>query len=263
MSEVRSAHGSMWVRHFGTPPAEVVALHGFTLQGEMFAETARRLEASVAAPDLPGHGRTLIEPVSIGSAVDAVAEVLAASPSPPLLLGYSQGARIALQTALTYPKLVGSLLVISASSGLPQRERRMRRAADEGLADRIERIGVERFIGEWLANPVTATSAVDARAREADRRLRLDNTATGLAAALRGMGQGCVADTSGRIPSLPMPTVFMAGEEDDKYADLARTMAQSRGERPVVVPGTGHNVVLEAPEAVAAVVRELLSRQIA
>lgn len=261
MSEVRTARGTMWVRHFGTPAPAVVALHGFTLNGDMFADFAGRMVAPVAAPDLPGHGRTAIEPVSIGNAVDAIAEVLRGAASPPLLLGYSQGGRIALQTALIYPDLIGSLLLISTSPGLPERSRRLRRAADEGLADRIEKIGVERFIDEWLANPVTSTSGVDAETRRKDRTTRLENTAAGLAAALRGMGQGCVADTSEKIPSLTMPTVFLAGEEDDKYADLAEVMARSRGDRPVLVPGTGHNVVLEAPEAVVATAEDLLSRR--
>lgn len=261
MSEVLTGQGPVWVRTYGPPPAAVVALHGFTLHGGMFAEVARHVGATVAAPDLPGHGRTGVEPVSIRTAVDAIAEILATAPSPPLLLGYSQGGRIALQTALTHPKLIGSLLLVSTSPGLTDSARRMRRAADEGLADRIERIGVDRFIDEWLANPMTSTSTVDIDAAAADRRLRLENTATGLAAALRGMGQGSVADSSARIGSLPMPVVFMAGEEDEKYAAFASAMAASRGDRPVLVPDVGHNVVVEDPGAVAGTVEELLSRR--
>ena len=261
MSVMHTARGSMWVRTYGTPPAAVIALHGFTLHGGMFETMAQHVGVTIAAPDLPGHGLTKIAPVSTAAAVDAVGEILAGSPSPPLLLGYSQGGRIALQTALTHPALIGSLLLISASPGLPERDRRMRRAADEGLANRIEQIGVERFIDEWLANPVTSTSAVGAESAEADRRLRLENTATGLAAALRGMGQSSVADSSERIAGLPMPTVFMAGEEDEKYADYASVMANSRGDRPVLVPDVGHNVILEAPRSVAETVQTLLSPQ--
>jgi pimeloyl-ACP methyl ester carboxylesterase len=195
------------------------------------------------------------------SAVDALNEFLGGHSSPPLLVGYSQGARVAVQSALIRPDLIAALLIISGSPGMSERARRMRRAADDGLADRIEQIGVERFIDEWLANPTTSTDAVDPEIRTADRDLRLENSATGLAAALRGMGQGCVADTSGRIASLPMPTVFMAGEGDDKYAEFAAAMARARNERPLLVPATGHNVVLEAPAAVAAAIQELLSLQ--
>ena len=137
----------------------------------------------------------------------------------------------------------------------------MRQAADDGLAGRIERIGVERFIDEWLANPMTSTDAVDAATRAADRNIRLENSAAGLAAALRGIGQGSVADISERLASLPMPTVFMAGEDDDSYSTLAAAMAARRRERPLLVPNTGHNVVLEDPEAVTVAIRELLSLQ--
>lgn len=261
MNELATKHGSIWVRTYGEPPAAVVALHGFTLHGGMYRDLAERLGVTVAAPDLPGHGRTAISPVTIASAVDVVAAVLALTPHPPLLLGYSQGGRIALQTALTHPHLIGSMLLVSTAPGLAPRDRRLRREADAGLADRIESIGIERFIDEWLANPMTSTTSAAAARRNADKDLRLENTTQGLAAALRGMGQSAVADCSRQIPTLPMPIAFMAGSRDEKYAALATAMARSRDERPVLVEGAGHNVVLEASGAVAEAATDLLNRQ--
>lgn len=237
----------------------MVALHGFTLHGGMFAELAEELDVGVAAPDLPGHGRTSVDPVTTPAAVTAVSELLAPMQCP-VLLGYSQGARIALQIALDHPNLIGALVLVSGSPGLPERARKVRRAADEGLAVRIERIGVTRFVDEWLANPMTATDAVAGLRREADRNVRLENTAKGLAAALRGMGQATVPDSSELIGSLQIPAAFVAGRRDAKYAALATTMASACGQRPVLVSGVGHNVILEAPGAVAATVASLLSR---
>ena len=259
MSELLTRHGGLWVRTYGPGPVQVVALHGFTQHGGMFERLAATAGLTIAAPDLPGHGRTTIDPITIGTAVDAIAEFLATLAEPPLLVGYSQGGRVALQAALTYGERVGAMALVSASPGLNERARRMRRAADDGLADRIERIGTERFIREWLANPLVATDTVAPHLREADLEMRLENRAAGLAAALRGMGQAAVADSSNRIADLAMPVRFMAGTDDPTYCDHATAMASSCNDQPVLVDGAGHNLILEAPEAVAEVINELLA----
>jgi len=258
MSALATRHGGLWVRTYGSDPAQVVALHGFTLHGGMFEHLAATAGIAIAAPDLPGHGRTTVDPITLATAVDAISDLLATFAERPLLLGYSQGARVALQVAFTRCDLVGPMVLVSASPGLPERARRMRRAADEGLADRIERIGTERFIAEWLANPLVATDSVGPERRAADRAIRLENAAAGLAAALRGLGQAAVADSRERIADLPMPVVFVAGSEDQRYCEMAKTMAATRNEPPIVVEGAGHNVILEAPEAVAGVINDLL-----
>lgn len=261
MTKVATPHGALWVRHHGNPPADVIGLHGFTLHGGMFANLAPTLNATLAAPDLPGHGRSNIEPVAMSTAVTAVAGLLAVSPEPPILMGYSQGARVALQTALTHPTLLRALVLVSASPGLPEPDRRLRRVADNALADRIEKIGIERFVDEWLGNPMTSTQSVDPADRAKDRALRLENSATGIAAALRGMGQATVADSSVALAALPIPVVCIAGGRDEKYTAAAWRMARSRGERPVIVARAGHNVILEAPRAVADVINGMLNRQ--
>lgn len=259
MNELATRHGSLWIREFGVGPARVVALHGFTLHGEMFRTFAEILGEPVAAPDLPGHGRSRLEPVSMGTAVDAVSDLLATLDTP-LLLGYSQGGRVALQIALTHPELIGSLTLVATSPGSSGYDRKRRRVADEALAARIETIGMERFITEWLANPLVSTDRVAETVRAADRAIRMENTAAGIAAALRGMGQAAVGDSAHRIPDLEMPVAFIAGENDRKYAEFAKEMAATRRERPIIVPDVGHNVILEAPEPVAAVVAEMLTR---
>lgn len=260
MSELATPHGTLWVRYYRDPPAGIIGLHGFTLHGGMFANLAVATDEPFAAPDLPGHGRSKIEPVTMTTAVAAVASLLAASPKPPLLLGYSQGGRVALQTALTHPTWLQALVLISTSPGLREPDRRVRRIADNALATRIEEIGIERFIDEWLTNPTTSTQTVAAADRAADRALRLENSATGLAAALRGMGQATVDDSSEELAALSIPVVFMAGGRDEKYAAAAWSMARSRDERPVIVARSGHNVILEAPHAVADVINKLLDR---
>ena len=259
MTALPTAWGELWVHYFGERPAKVVALHGFTLHGESFRTFAATLNESVAAPDLPGHGRTTIDPVSLHTAAEAISALLAQSANPPVLLGYSQGGRIALQVALAHPELISGLVVASTAAGLSEVDRKVRAVADDALAMRIERIGIERFIDEWLANPITATDRVTTAARTIDRTFRLENDSAGLAAALRGMGQATVPDLRDRLPGLEVPACFVAGKLDLHYAELAEEMASLVASEPVIIPEAGHNVILENPGAVAAAVSRLLT----
>lgn len=261
MSSLATEHGSLWVRTFGDGVAPVVALHGFTLHGAMFEAFAKELGLTVAAPDLPGHGRTEIDPINMDTAVAAVSTLLGKASEPPLLLGYSQGARVALQVAIRHPELMSALVLVAGSPGLNARAHKLRTVADDGLASRIQQIGTKRFIDEWLANPLTATGQLPMEVRDADRRIRLENKAEGLAAALRGYGQASVPESHAQIAVLPMPVGFIAGLRDTKYSELAVEMAKLRGEQPLLVGNAGHNLILETPAQVADAVRIQLDRQ--
>ena len=261
MTVLQTEQGTVWVRRYGDSPPAVVALHGFTLHGGSFATFAAELGETVLAPDLPGHGRSKIDPISVDSAVSAVIAVLATVQAPPILLGYSQGGRIALQIAFARPELIDGLVFVSTSPGLSLAGRRVRQVADDALATRVERIGTERFITEWLANSLTATDRAGQDERAADRKIRLENTAAGLAGALRGFGQAAVPDSRDRLKYLATPALFIAGALDGRYADLAREMAAASGNEVVIAPRAGHNVILDDPRAVASAVRGLLNRR--
>jgi 2-succinyl-6-hydroxy-2,4-cyclohexadiene-1-carboxylate synthase len=229
----------------------VVLLHGFAGTGRGWAPVAARLAArgdDVVAPDLRGHGYAAgRRPVTFAA---CVADVLAAAPARFALAGYSMGGRLALHVALAAPERVARLVLVSATAGLEDRaERAARRAADEALATRIEAQGLEAFADAWQAQPLFAADppAVAAAARADQAR----NRPEGLAAALRGIGAGAMAPLWDRLGLLAMPALALAGERDGRYVALGRRLAAGlpRGQL-VVVPGAGHRLVLEAPEAV-------------
>ena len=57
-----------------------------------------------------------------------------------------------------------------------------------------------------------------------------------------------------------LPVALVAGELDTKFLELARRLAKDHvAARVVAVPGAGHNVVLEAPEHLAEILREALA----
>lgn len=215
----------------------------------------------ILAPDLPGHGATRVEPVDIPTTIAALGRFLSGFEPPVPLMGYSQGGRIALLTAIEHPDLVDRLVLVSSSPGIPDAAaRRARRSHDETLADRIEAIGFAAFLDEWLTGPVAGTAHLDEGLRHRDRTVREENTADGLASALRGLGQGVQPYVGDRISELHMPVLTVSGADDTAYSLLASGMAaEAPNGRHVRIPGAGHNVILDRPDEVRRVVSKFLA----
>jgi pimeloyl-ACP methyl ester carboxylesterase len=246
VEQVAMPAGTLAIRHFDGAAPGMVALHGFGLHGGQFAPLARAGRWQVDAPDLPGHGLTTVEPVDLDTAIDALSRWLSHSGGRHVL-GYSQGGRLALHLAWRRPDLVASLVVVSAGPGLDEDDRTARAVADAAVADLIERDGIAAYLDGWLEHPVFGTRRLDVATRAADRALRLENMAAGLAAARRRLGQGALPRVT--VDDLAMPVLWVAGGLDPGYVATMTTAAESRGDPVVVVPGVGHNVVAEAPGA--------------
>jgi 2-succinyl-6-hydroxy-2,4-cyclohexadiene-1-carboxylate synthase len=149
---------------------------------------------------------------------------------------------------------VQRLILVGASPGIADAAERAARAAeDAALADRIEAIGLEAFVREWGAQPLfDGMPRGIAEIAHADR---MRNTAAGLAAALRGLGTGVMPPLWDRLGELTVPVELVVGERDEKFRAIAERMTAALvAGRLHVVPGTGHAVHLEAPEAVAEVI---------
>lgn len=230
----------------------ILLLHGFTLTARSWDPVIARLQgADSVALDLRGHGAACdARPIDVSS---VVSDVVAAAPAGATLCGYSLGGRVALRAALDHPAHFGRLVLIGTSAGVADpRERAERRAADEALAARMQRMTMEAFALEWGSAEVFATQPDDVRALAHADRLRNDPGA--LAEALRGLGSAAMEPTWDRLGELDLPVTLVAGEHDAKYVEIARAMAERiRGAEVVVVEGAGHAVHLEAPAVMAGV----------
>ena len=228
----------------------LVLLHGFTNTGASWQPVISGLgeRYRAIAPDIRGHASAgAAEPVTLSAVIDDVA---ALTPKPFALVGYSQGGRIALHVALALPHRVTRLVLIGGSPGLSdEAERAQRRLADERLAERIESLTIDDFARQWAQTPILADIPPDiAAVSHADR---LQSTPQGLASALRNLGTAALPSVWERLPSLQMPTTLLAGERDTKFTALAHEMARCIPRATVtIVPGAGHAVHLERPDAV-------------
>lgn len=251
----------MHIRRFGDGP-ELVALHGFSLTGEQFSPLASRLSRTIVAPDLPGHGHSRGLPCDIDSVVANIEALLDPPGGPRPLLGYSQGARLALVSAVESPDDLSALVLISANAGIEDADERVARTnRDEELAERIESIGVDAFVDSWTTAGITSLDHLGADYRAWDRSVRSENSASGLAGALRGYGQGAQPSLWNDLDQLHIPVLLIVGERDDRYRSINERMA---GLIPAAelhaISGTGHNPLADDPDATTAVVSEFLDR---
>ena len=73
------------------------------------------------------------------------------------------------------------------------------------------------------------------------------------------MGAGRQEPLWDRLPALHVPTLLLAGELDTKYCDIARRMAAALPAAQVtIVPGAGHAIHLEQPDAFQKIVLRFL-----
>jgi pimeloyl-ACP methyl ester carboxylesterase len=125
------------------------------------------------------------------------------------------------------------------------------------LAEGILLGGMEAFVDHWLGLPLFATQgklppSIQAAAR--DRRLR--NNPEMLAACLRGLGIGAQPPFWDRLGEIRVPTLLLAGEEDNKFCEIARRMESGiPSATRTVIPMAGHTIHLENPFAWLAAVR--------
>lgn len=226
----------------------VTLLHGFTLNGSSWDELVGKMPPGWRwlAPDLRSDTMD-------GCAADLVEMWDHLGVEHSHVVGYSMGGRLALHVAVRLPERTRSLFTIGAHAGLEAEARETRRAADEALAQRIEREGIESFVQYWEAMPMFAGIA-----RRGPRflawlhSLRVANTPEGLAASLRGMGAGAMEPLWAELGSLTCPSTFIAGENDAAFVAHARRLNESvAGSRLEIVHDSGHSVQFEQPDRTA------------
>ncbi len=243
-----------------------VLLHGFTGSaaswGERLVDGLSGAGLTPVLVDLPGHGRDAGRHDAASFTLEAaLARVAEAGGWPADLVGYSMGGRIALHFAAAHPERVRRIVLESASPGLADgEERQARREADAVLAAALERDGIEAFVDRWEAQPLFESRArLDPERTARERALRLRNDPRSLAAALRGLGTGSLPTLWERLGEIRAPTLLVVGALDRKFVEIAERMARRLPHAQlVVVPGAGHTVHLERPDAWLAAVTRFL-----
>lgn len=248
--------------------APVLVLHGFTGSSESMDGVAAGLcdRWQTVRLDLVGHGESEAPRDAAEYTMERCIEQVTAALDrlgigSAHVVGYSMGGRAALALAAWHPGRVRSAILVGACAGLADAAARAeRRRADEALADRIEREGLDAFVEHWMSLPLFATQrrlGADALARARAQRLR--NRPHGLANSLRGMGTGAQPPLHEALHRVNVPVGIVVGELDAKFSAIAHELATSLPCAEVnAIPAAGHACHVEAPRAFLRAARRFL-----
>jgi pimeloyl-ACP methyl ester carboxylesterase len=238
--------GDLFAKGFGDPPFEVLALPGWMRTVADYDQTLRDFAA--LAIDLSGFGGDQPPPSSAWSTVqyaEALLPALEAFATPPVLVGHSFGGRVALQLATMRPHALKALVLT----------------------------GVPELIAHDKSRPTLVHRSIRALHRQglvSDARLELWKVQHGSAdyrnaeGVMRDILVKAVSENyEGQLRSLSVPTTFIWGENDTAapLTDVERALKLVPPETASlqVLKGVGHFTPLEAPDAVASVIRGWLA----
>jgi 2-succinyl-6-hydroxy-2,4-cyclohexadiene-1-carboxylate synthase len=254
----------------------LVLLHGFTGAPASYDATRRNLGTYqpelIYAPYLVGHGPdwTSRQGASVTGTPPFEAEVSALSEQllrlgvtgepPAVLVGYSLGARLALGLLLMHPQHFARCVLIGVNPGVDStNDREARRQEDALRAERLVSEGLEAFLLAWQNQSLFESQrALDQTVLAQQGELRRTNTARGLARSLERTGLGEMPNYAERLRTVPTPVHLVVGERDVKFRAIAQRMVAFLPHAELtVVPNVGHNVPLEAPQILAALLDAL------
>ncbi len=252
MPFLHTMYGTLFYVQRGTDTPTVVTIHGaggthqhWGLQLQALGDTT-----CMIALDLPGHGRSpgpgchrIIDYSQI-----LIAALDALGRDQVVLAGHSMGGAIALWTALTRPDRVAGLALIGTGARL-----RVLPALIEGFA--ADPAAAVRLIVE---RAYSSTAAPELRAAGEAAFRQTDPTV------FRGDLLGCnVFDVLEQARAIRCPTLLLCGTEDQltppRFSQYLHT--QIAGSTLVLVPGAGHMVLIEQPEAVNAALRAFVHHE--
>jgi pimeloyl-ACP methyl ester carboxylesterase len=259
MDRVETPAGTVAYRRAGSG-ASLVLLHGGFSDGRSWSPQLESLahEYDVIAWDAPGCGGSADPGVDLRLAdyADAVAALIRALEVGPVhLAGHSFGAGLAIDVYSRHRRLVRSLVLSGAYAGwrgsLPPAEvkARLNRALAE--LDRPPAEWVDSYLDDFFSYAASPETV------EAARAMMLDVRPAGIRSMLTAFAD---ADLRAVLPTIDVPTLLIYGAEDVR---APRRVAEALhaaipGSRLTLIPATGHDVNLAAPEEYDAAVRAFL-----
>jgi len=237
----------------------LLALHGFTGSPRSWDFLPERKSVPRLVPALIGHAGSDAGG-NIASFEDEVDRLVALTPElgTVQVIGYSLGARLALGLALRHPGRVSRLTLISAHPGLTSAaERSARRDSDAAWCDILLTRGLTAFVDAWQAQAMWASQAgLSHRLLGQKRSERLSHSAQGLARSLRVTGLAEMPNYTARLAELRVPVTLLCGQLDHKFCAHAQLIAERVAHAELqIVPGAGHDLLLERPELISDVIR--------
>lgn len=173
-----------------------------------------------------------------------------------VIVGYSLGGRLAMHALLDSPSVWRAAVIISAHPGLKSdEERRMRFLRDCQWAERFEQTPWAELMSDWNNQEVFRQDGLS------PERLESHYSRKTLAAALRNWSSGLQEDLASSLAKVNAPILWIAGQKDKKYADLAQTMHFAHPQSQIwIAPKSGHRVPWSARKDFCSVLNAFLKQ---
>jgi pimeloyl-ACP methyl ester carboxylesterase len=217
----------------------VVLLHGLVASSTYMVPTAMGLAPHfrVYAPDLPGFGRSQKprRPLDVAGLADSLAAWMdTADLGAPAIVANSSGCQFAVDFASRYPERAGPLVLLGPTLPTPSG-------------------GAPRRVMRWLADGVSEPPSLGVIMAQ-------DYRTFGLLRALRSLRSAREDAPQHKLPQVRSPVLVVRGEKDRVISraqaeELARALPHGRLEE---VPGAGHTLNFNSPEAVVKLIRRYL-----
>jgi len=264
---VRSGSAELCVEDSGPPGTPLVCLHAGVCDRRMWAPQAEALRAThrILAYDRRGFGETRCTPEPHSRVADLVAVLDATGVRRAVLMGCSQGGRLAIDATLAHPERVSALVLVACSvSGAPDDASGPFEPPVDALVAQLEAAearGDRGALNElearaWLDGPAEPAGRVQGELRE----LFLDMNGIALAAENPGDLRDAASAWS-RLDAIGVPTLIVWGTLDFAHIRARmRTLARRiTGARSFTMDGVAHLPGLEQPAAFNAAVASFLA----
>lgn len=252
----------LFYKDTGRGPETIIFSHGLLMDHTMFEAQRAAFEGRyrVIAYDHRGQGQS--QDTNSGQdmetlTTDAADLILALDAAPCHFVGLSMGGFIGLRLAARRPVLVSTLTLMNTGADKEPWPSRLRYGF---LAQLVRLAGTRPLAGVAVKALFGETTRQSARQRP-----MLDEWKTKLRKRPRNVAEALVAVigrrevTTDELRSIQCPTLIIAGEEDTERpaSDSERMATFIPGAQLVRIPGAGHSIALEAPEAVIAAMQGL------
>jgi 2-succinyl-6-hydroxy-2,4-cyclohexadiene-1-carboxylate synthase len=243
-------------------------LHGFLGSGLDWKHVVHRLSDSYycVCPDLPGHGdnQEIDENITISSIGNQIANYSNKwFSSPPTVIGYSMGGRIAIDSVINHPKSFASVIIESSNPGIISKEDRTDRLQlDKERAREMGKLDLYEWLSNWYQMPLFASLNNNPSLRRKLISSRIQNDLVLVRKIIVELSPGKQPHLWDKLSTINMPTLLLAGELDAKYQNILSNMQKRiRPATLKVISGTGHNIHLESPDEFTAAIKSFLPNQ--
>jgi pimeloyl-ACP methyl ester carboxylesterase len=260
--------GRLAVHDFGSGPA-IVLLHASIVDAWAWEPlTPYLLDAGyrVVAFDRRGSGASVTEDVAFSNRADVIAVIDALGIDRACLVGNSIGGMVALDTSIEHPERVVALVTIGAGVAGWEVEPTPEEAALFEEMDRLEEAGEPEAVADfdvrtWVDGPGQPEDRVPDEIRELVREMALQ-----VARDRRdpehhsGRPIRLAPPAAQQLDRLTMPVLAIAGALDvSDVAACARMLEEHvPTARALIMPDVAHMIGLEAPEALARAILDLV-----